>query len=54
MDNWTMWTHEIRVAGERVACEDGSANASDKLFTRDDLLAHEMSTSLGLDLVFDV
>jgi len=48
------FTHEIRVSGECVACKDGGTDASDELFARHDLLAHEMSASLGLDLVLDV
>ncbi len=46
--------HEIRAAGNRVACYDSSADPRQELLAGYDLLSHEMPTALRLHLVLDV
>lgn len=51
---WEKWTYEVGAPWDRVTGNDSSPNTSDELFPRNNLLAHQVSTTLGLDLVLDV
>lgn len=46
--------HEVRAARNGVTGDDSSADASEELFAGHDLLAHQVTAALCLDLVLDV
>lgn len=46
--------HEVRASGDLVARDDSGADPREELLTRDDGLAHEVTTALRLYLILDV
>ena len=49
-----MRTYKVRAAGNRIVSDDRRANARHELFARNDLLAHQVTTALCLNLVLDM
>ena len=47
-------THEVRASRNGVAGNDRGADAGHELLAGDNLLAHEVTATLGLDLVLNV
>jgi len=47
-------TYEVRATRDRVTSNDGRADARQELLARNNLLAHQMAASFGLDLIFNV
>lgn len=50
----TVRPYEVRALRNRVASNHCSADASDELLPRDDLLAHQVAAALGLYLILNV
>ena len=47
-------TYEVGISGEVVPSNHSGADSLQELLARDDLFAHQVTASLGLDLVLNV